>query len=85
MWRGCQFSRRCTISLPKMIPEFKDKENYDLMQRGELYYPFAHEFLAARRKCAKVCRRFNQSEDITRRQMVKLWNEYVIIQASLAV
>ncbi|KAJ5087224.1 hypothetical protein N7456_010840 [Penicillium angulare] len=58
-----------------MIPEFKDKENYDRMQGGEFYYPFAPEFLAARRNCAKVCRRFNQSEDLTRRQMVELWNE----------
>jgi len=51
------------------------EENRKRMQRGELYYAFTSDLTAARRRCEKACKRFNDADDPTRRQSVQLWRE----------
>ncbi|EQL35892.1 hypothetical protein RJZ56_003779 [Blastomyces dermatitidis] len=47
------------------------------MLRGELYHAFTPELIAARAKCKWACKRFNDSEDVTRRRQVELWRDII--------
>ena len=45
------------------------------MLRGELYRAFTPDLIAARSRCTRACRRFNNMEDVSRRRQVELWKE----------
>ncbi|PGH08927.1 hypothetical protein GX51_00984 [Blastomyces parvus] len=47
------------------------------MLRGELYRAFTPELIAARTKCKLACRRFNDSDEVTRRRQVELWRDII--------
>jgi hypothetical protein len=50
-------------------------KNHEAMRRGELYYAFTPDLVAARRRCELACERFNTAGDISRRTRVELWRE----------
>ena len=43
------------------------------MERGELFYAFASDFVADRKRCRLACDQFNTAGDVSRRTLVKLW------------
>ncbi|OJD18370.1 hypothetical protein AJ78_01614 [Emergomyces pasteurianus Ep9510] len=45
------------------------------MLRGEPHLAFSPELMAARAKCKWACKRFNDSEDVSRRRQVELWRD----------
>lgn len=45
------------------------------MLRGELYYAFTPDLIAARERCMQACNKFNNAGDISRRRQVELWRE----------
>lgn len=49
--------------------------NREKMRQGELYYAFTPDLIAARSRCTKASRRFNNAEDVSRRRLVELWRE----------
>ncbi|OJD22981.1 hypothetical protein ACJ73_05670 [Blastomyces percursus] len=56
------------------MAESTEKEK---MLRGELYHAFTPELIAARTECKLACKRFNDSEDATRRRQVELWRDII--------
>ncbi|KIW02035.1 uncharacterized protein PV09_06538 [Verruconis gallopava] len=52
-------------------------KNRAAMEKGELYYAFTPDLVAARRRTELACERFNTAGDITRRQRVELWRDIV--------
>jgi hypothetical protein len=55
------------------------EENKARMLRGDLYYAFSPQLHAERNRCHQACKRFNAAGDVSRRQLVELWREYVHI------
>ncbi|KLJ10958.1 acetyltransferase [Blastomyces silverae] len=53
------------------------------MLRGELYHAFTPELIAARTKCKWACKRFNDSEEVTRRRQIELWRDILDDHTSL--
>jgi len=51
------------------------EENRRRMREGELFYAFTPDQVAARRRCATACRRYNAAEDVSRRKLVELFHE----------
>lgn len=49
--------------------------NREAMRRGQLYYAFTPDLVAARRRCELACERFNTAGDVSRRKRVELWRE----------
>ncbi|EER45857.1 acetyltransferase [Histoplasma capsulatum H143] len=47
------------------------------MLRGELYRAFTPDLIAARTKCKWACKRFNDSEEVSRRRQVELWRDII--------
>ncbi|KAK3994443.1 trimeric LpxA-like protein [Cladorrhinum sp. PSN332] len=55
-------------------------ENRRRWENGELFYAFAPDVIAARRRCIAACNDFNavgSTVDFTRRQMVELWKKII--------
>ncbi|KAJ5161513.1 trimeric LpxA-like protein [Penicillium capsulatum] len=50
-----------------MLSGIDEKENLARMSRGELYFAFSPELVAARKRCARAVRRLNNAGDLTRR------------------
>lgn len=42
-------------------------------QKGELYHAFVPELVQARNECYAACNAFNDTRDLSRRNLVKLW------------
>ncbi|KAG2411730.1 hypothetical protein HFD88_009286 [Aspergillus terreus] len=51
--------------------------NRERMSRGELYYAFTPDLIAARARCVRACRRFNAAEDVSRRRLIELWKDII--------
>ncbi|KAB8079017.1 trimeric LpxA-like protein [Aspergillus leporis] len=51
--------------------------NRESMRRGELYYAFTPDLIAARSRCSQACRRFNNAGDVSRRRLVELWKDII--------
>ncbi|KAF7594516.1 hypothetical protein BBP40_008963 [Aspergillus hancockii] len=51
--------------------------NRESMRRGELYYAFTPDLIAARSRCSLACRRFNNAGDVSRRRLVELWKDII--------
>ncbi|GIJ88527.1 hypothetical protein Asppvi_007451 [Aspergillus pseudoviridinutans] len=54
------------------VPSEKEK-----MLRGELYYAFTPDLIAARTRCKRACVRFNNAGDVSRRRQIELWKDIV--------
>ncbi|KAK5137819.1 hypothetical protein LTR08_006587 [Meristemomyces frigidus] len=52
-------------------------ENKARSLRGELYYAFTPELVAARRRCRVAVDRYNNCGDVSRRKQVELWRDIV--------
>lgn len=52
-------------------------ENRRRMAAGELYYAFTPDLIKDRQRCTKATRRFNNTEEPTRRELVTMWKEFV--------
>lgn len=52
-------------------------ENMARMRRGQLYYAFTPELIAARDRCRHACHRFNIAGEVSRRRLVELWKDVV--------
>ncbi|PYH88374.1 trimeric LpxA-like protein [Aspergillus ellipticus CBS 707.79] len=58
-----------------MLSNIDEKENLARMRRGDLYYAFSPELVAARKRCARVVSRLNNSGELTRREIAQFWAE----------
>jgi hypothetical protein len=52
-----------------------EEDNISRMRRGDLYYAFTPQLVAARKRCKRAVTRLNAAEDPTRREMAELWRE----------
>jgi hypothetical protein len=57
-------------------------ENRERMARGELYYAFTPELTAARRRSGHACARYNNAGEVSRRKLIELYREYVLLSRS---
>lgn len=53
----------------------KLRENREQMAKGELYYAFTPDLIAARTRCQRACERLSNAGDVPRRRLVELWRE----------
>ncbi|KAK1998003.1 trimeric LpxA-like protein [Colletotrichum falcatum] len=58
-----------------MLNNIDEEENLARMQRGELYYAFTPQLVAARRRCGQAVSRLNRAGDLTRREMAEHWKD----------
>ncbi|CAG8892814.1 unnamed protein product [Penicillium salamii] len=58
-----------------MLSNVDEKENLARMRRGQLYFAFSPQLVAARRRCAGVVNRLNNSGELTRREIAAFWTE----------
>ncbi|KAF3808901.1 putative acetyltransferase [Colletotrichum gloeosporioides] len=58
-----------------MVPNVDEADNLARMERGELYYAFTPNLVAARRRCGEAVGRFNRAGDLTRREIAQHWKE----------
>ncbi|OJJ84146.1 sugar O-acetyltransferase [Aspergillus glaucus CBS 516.65] len=55
--------------------DINEEENLARMRRGELYYAFTPQLVAARKRCARVVSRFNSAGELSRREVAEYWKE----------
>ena len=60
-----------------MHSNIDEKENLARMERGELYYAFSPELVAARKRCGRVVGRLNSAGELSRREVAEFWKEWV--------
>jgi len=60
-----------------MLSNIDEKENLARMERGELYYAFSPELVAARKRCGRIVGQLNRAGELTRREVAVYWKEYV--------
>ncbi|BCS23504.1 sugar O-acetyltransferase [Aspergillus puulaauensis] len=58
-----------------MLSHIDERENLAHMGRGELYYAFTPELVAARKRCARAVNRLNNSGELSRREIAEFWKE----------
>ncbi|PLB54048.1 trimeric LpxA-like protein [Aspergillus steynii IBT 23096] len=58
-----------------MISNVNESDNLARMQRGELYYAFSPDLVAARKRCARIVNKLNNASDPTRREMAEFWRQ----------
>lgn len=58
-----------------MLTDIDEPDNLARMERGELYYAFTPQLIAARRRCGNAVGRLNNSGELTRRQIAEFWKE----------
>ncbi|KAI0384254.1 trimeric LpxA-like protein [Hypomontagnella monticulosa] len=58
-----------------MVPKVDEGENLARMQRGELYYAFTPQLVAARRRCGQIVGRLNSAGELTRREIAEYWKQ----------
>lgn len=56
-----------------MLTGIDENENIARMSRGELYFAFSPELVAARKRCASAVNRMNNAGDLTRREIAEFW------------
>lgn len=54
-------------------------ENKKRMLRGDLYYAFTPDLAQDRKECVRACRKLNTAVEPTRRELVGIWRECVLI------
>lgn len=55
--------------------DIDEEDNLGRMRRGELYYAFTPQLVAARRRCGIAVGRLNGAGELTRRQIAEHWKE----------
>lgn len=60
-----------------MLSNIDEKENLARMERGELYYAFSPELVAARKRCGRIVGQLNRAGELSRRELAVYWKEYV--------
>jgi hypothetical protein len=60
-----------------MLSHIDEEDNLARMQRGELFFAFSPQLVAARRRCAHAVSRLNNAGPLTRRQIAEHWKEFV--------
>lgn len=60
-----------------MLSNIDEKENLTRMERGELYYAFSPELVAARKRCGRIVGQLNRAGELSRRELAVYWKEYV--------
>ncbi|KAE8153240.1 trimeric LpxA-like protein [Aspergillus avenaceus] len=58
-----------------MLTNIDEKENLARMERGELYYAFTPQLVAARQRCSRLVSRFNRAGELSRREIAEFWKE----------
>ncbi|KAL4782345.1 trimeric LpxA-like protein [Aspergillus varians] len=56
-----------------MLTNIDERDNLARMERGELYYAFTPELVAARKRCARFVGQLNNSGELSRREIAALW------------
>jgi Maltose acetyltransferase len=59
------------------MDKVSEADNEARRLKGELYYAFTPSLVAKRNRCHHACHRFNQAAEAPRRELVRLWREYV--------
>jgi hypothetical protein len=59
-----------------MISNIDETENLARMQRGELYYAFSPDLVAARKRCGRIVSQLNRAGELSRRELAEYWREY---------
>lgn len=57
------------MDLRKIDPE----ENRRRMREGKLYFAFAPDLVADRKRCRLACKAYNEADDVPRRRLVELF------------
>lgn len=60
-----------------MLSHIDEAENLARMQRGELYYAFTPNLVAARKRCGRIVGQLNRAGELSRRELATYWKEYV--------
>jgi hypothetical protein len=60
-----------------MLSNVDEEENLARMLRGELFFGFSPQLVAARRRCGHAVSRLNNAGELTRRQIAEHWKEFV--------
>ncbi|KAH7010417.1 trimeric LpxA-like protein [Ilyonectria destructans] len=58
-----------------MLFHIDEEENLARMRRGELYYAFTPQLVAARKRCGRAVHLLNVSGELTRRQIAEHWKD----------
>ncbi|RDW63085.1 sugar O-acetyltransferase [Aspergillus mulundensis] len=58
-----------------VLTHINEEANLARMERGELYYAFTPNLVAARKRCSRVVSRMNNAGELTRREMAEFWKE----------
>ncbi|OJJ08517.1 hypothetical protein ASPVEDRAFT_34664 [Aspergillus versicolor CBS 583.65] len=58
-----------------MLSNIDERENLAHMERGELYYAFTPELVAARKRCSRAVNRLNSAGELSRREIAQFWKE----------
>ncbi|KAJ5649613.1 uncharacterized protein N7484_003336 [Penicillium longicatenatum] len=61
-----------------MLSNIDEKDNLARMERGELYYAFSPELVAARKRCGRIVGQLNRAGELSRRELAVYWKEYVL-------
>jgi hypothetical protein len=61
-----------------MLSNIDEKDNLARMERGELYYAFSPELVAARKRCGRIVGQLNRAGELSRRGLAVYWKEYVL-------
>ncbi|KAH7133781.1 trimeric LpxA-like protein [Dactylonectria macrodidyma] len=58
-----------------MLLDIDEEDNLARMRRGDLYYAFTPQLVAARRRCGQAVNRLNTAGELTRRQIAEHWKD----------
>ncbi|KAJ5947663.1 hypothetical protein N7466_000678 [Penicillium verhagenii] len=58
-----------------MLSNIDEKENLARMERGELYYAFSPELVAARKRCGRIVGQLNRAGELSRRELAAYWKD----------
>lgn len=55
--------------------DIDEEDNLARMRRGDLYYAFTPQLVAARKRCKQALARLNTAGELTRREIAEHWKE----------
>lgn len=58
-----------------VLANIDEEKNRARMERGELYYAFSPELIAARKRCGRIVGRLNREGELSRRELAVYWKE----------
>ncbi|KAJ5653281.1 trimeric LpxA-like protein, partial [Penicillium lividum] len=63
------------INTITMLSNIDEKENLARMERGELYFAFSPELVAARKRCGRIVGQLNRAGELSRRELAAYWKD----------